>query len=100
MAVYVPSSRPASAEATAGETRQANIFNIYPNPTSGSLTITSSEKGALTLFTIDGKQVEQYEINKDVTSISLPNSLATGVYMCRFSGEEGSVKIVRLVFEH
>jgi uncharacterized protein YjdB len=91
----ITASRPGVESASEGFTQ----FSVYPNPTSGTLKITASVKGVMTIFTIDGKSVEQYVINEEPTTISLPRDLAAGVYMCRFVGEDGSNEVVRIVYQ-
>jgi hypothetical protein len=73
-------------------------FNLYPNPTSGALSIESGVDGKLTIYTIDGKLIETINITQPVTATLLPAHLSTGVYMCRFVGADGSSAIVRLVY--
>jgi uncharacterized protein YjdB len=79
--------------------KQASAFSVFPNPTSGALSITAEVDGEFTLFTLDGKLVQQYQVTAGNNSVSLPNDLAAGIYMCRFNGNEGSTKMVRLVVE-
>jgi hypothetical protein len=74
-------------------------FAAYPNPTSGELTVEADMTGKFTVYTIDGREISQYNITEPVTSITLPNTLAPGVYMCRFNGEDGSNVMVRMVYE-
>jgi trimeric autotransporter adhesin len=95
--VNVTSSRPgapAGDDATSG----AEML-IYPNPTSGMLNVATGVNGLLAIYTIDGRELKQYEVSKGITNITLPNNLATGVYMIRFKGDDGSTKMLRLVFE-
>jgi hypothetical protein len=43
--------------------------------------------------------VARYEVTNAETQITLPPTLARGVYMCRFNGNDGSTVMVRLVVE-
>ncbi|MCF8451199.1 MAG: T9SS type A sorting domain-containing protein, partial [Taibaiella sp.] len=74
-------------------------IRLYPNPTTGLLNITSPEDGTLTVYTIDGKEVSSYKITTSAASVTLPGGLSGGVYMCRFTGNDGSQAIVRLVYQ-
>lgn len=63
------------------------IYSVYPNPTTGKLTITVSENntGALwcTIHTSQGQLVQQQQINNlinGMTQINLNSDLAGGVY--------------------
>jgi trimeric autotransporter adhesin len=78
---------------------QPLAFSVFPNPTSGALSITAEVDGEFTLFTLDGKLVHQYQVTIGNNNVSLPNDLAAGIYMCRFNGNDGSTKMVRLVVE-
>jgi uncharacterized protein YjdB len=73
--------------------------SVYPNPTRGKFTLETTEHGKFAIYTLDGKQVAGYEITGNSTVIELPKTFATGVYMCRFIGEDGSAVMVRLILE-
>jgi uncharacterized protein YjdB len=94
--VTVASARPGQEITVNGDQKK---FNIYPNPNQGVLNVETSENGTFAVFTIDGRQVANYEITETATTLSLPNDLASGVYMCKFTGADGSTEMVRLVYE-
>lgn len=71
---------------------------IYPSPTSGLLTVDYLHDGVLELFAADGRVVQHYTIRQPQTTVQLPAYLAAGVYMCRFTGEDGQIAIVRIVY--
>eukprot|EP01036_Dinobryon_divergens_P023876 gene23876-32270_t len=75
------------------------VFSVSPNPTTGAINLTTDVAGKVVIYTIDGKQLQHCEAKAGTTSISLPTSLASGVYMLRFTGANGSNKIVRLVYQ-
>ncbi len=99
-------TREVTVNATAGrpgassprEITKAKI-SVYPNPTSGALTIEAPVKGSLTVFGLDGKQVAYYDLPAQVSSVSLPAQLVTGSYLCRFNGVDGCVETVRMVYQ-
>jgi trimeric autotransporter adhesin len=95
--MMVFAARPGDADATVPEA--VKELKVYPNPSSGMLTIDAPVAGAFTVYTIDGRQVAQYSVAASANRISLPQQLAAGVYMCRFAGADGSTAIVRLVYE-
>jgi hypothetical protein len=76
----------------------ATGVHIYPSPTNGLLTVDYQHDGILELFAADGRVVELYTIRQPQTTIQLPAYLAAGVYMCRFTGEDGQIAIVRIVY--
>jgi large repetitive protein len=77
----------------------ASAFSVFPNPTSGALSITAEVDGNFTMFTLEGKLVQQYQVTSGNNSVSLPNDLAAGIYICHFNGKDGSTNMVRLVVE-
>jgi uncharacterized protein YjdB len=93
--VSVVASKPGEAVAD-----QATGINLYPNPTSGSFTFETAQAGDLHIFTIDGRQVASYSVEKGATQVTLPAGIAAGVYMCRYTAADGSTTMIRLVFEH
>jgi trimeric autotransporter adhesin len=98
MDVTVVAAKPGAPIRTADEGKID--FSVYPNPTNGSITIASSIKGEFFVYTFDGKLVQQYPVSASLTSVSLPEGLASGVYMCQFRMEDGNIKTVRLVCQH
>jgi hypothetical protein len=86
-------SRP--EEAMAGTT----VLSVYPNPTSGTLTVQAPTSGTFTMYTVDGREVARYAVSETATTVTLPGNLATGVYMCRFNGTDGSSDVVRLIYQ-
>jgi Zn-dependent metalloprotease/uncharacterized protein YjdB len=77
----------------------SGVLTVFPNPTSGTLTIDAPEAGTFTVYALDGKEVVKFAVTASANRVSLPFNLATGIYMCRFSGADGSSAIVRLVYE-
>ncbi len=88
-------------EIVTSETNNENSSNysVYPNPTSGSLTITTDNTGTFKIFTVDGRMIETRNITDATTNITLPNTLAAGYYVCQFIGNDGTQKIVRILYQ-
>jgi hypothetical protein len=74
-------------------------FAVYPNPTKGKLTIETSTAGTFRIFTIDSKLLGTYPIETPSSTIQLPSDLASGIYMCQFSREDGTMETVRLIYQ-
>lgn len=74
-------------------------INIFPNPTSGAMTLQTKVAGRLTVYAIDGRAVANYTATAGNTILQLPSDIAAGVYMCRFVGDNGTSAMVRLVYE-
>jgi trimeric autotransporter adhesin len=94
--VYSSAARPSIKTNTDDK---SSAFSVFPNPTSGALSITAEVDGEFTVYSLDGKLVQQYQVTSGNNSVSLPNDLAAGIYMCRFNGNDGITKMVRLVVE-
>ena len=74
---------------------QANAINIYPNPTQGTLNITSEEAvEQVTIFDISGRNLLQIANPNQTIDI---NSLANGIYIVKVKTEQGETvrKIVK-----
>jgi trimeric autotransporter adhesin len=74
-------------------------FAVYPNPTQGTLTVETSVAGTFRMFTIDSKLLGTYHIEAPSSTIQLPSDLASGIYMCQFSREDGTMETVRLIYQ-
>ncbi len=74
-------------------------FAVYPNPTQGTFTVQTSVAGTFRIFTLDGRMTGSYELNTATATIELPADLASGVYMCKFTGNDGSLETVRLIYQ-
>jgi trimeric autotransporter adhesin len=81
------------------EAAQSAVLKIFPNPTSGLLTIDAPVAGTFTVYTLDGKEVAQYPVTATANMVTLPSHLTTGIYMSRFMGSDGTSTVVRLVYE-
>jgi hypothetical protein len=84
---------------TEGTDGDNSVFTVSPNPTTGAINLTTDIAGKVVIYTIDGKQLQEYEAKAGTTSISLPSGIASGVYILRFNGVDGSSKMVRLVYQ-
>lgn len=76
-------------------------FNVYPNPTSGSVTIEGKYSGQLyfTLFNITGKALLRREVNfSDREEIDL-GDLPAGMYLLQMSNDNGFAKSVKVLRE-
>lgn len=74
-------------------------FVLYPNPTEGTIFLVSDVPGTVSVYSVDGKQVANFEIVSGKTSVTLPSNIAHGVYTCRFVSATGDSKIVRLIYK-
>ena len=81
-------------------TEGANMdVRLYPSPTNGIVTVETPQAGTIVVYTIDGKMIASYKVGSNTSTIYLPGNIAAGVYVCRFTGEDGSAAISRIVYE-
>jgi hypothetical protein len=66
---------------------QSNTLNIYPNPASTQITISTPNKGNLSILNLNGQQLLQQEITEPTTTIDV-RELKSGVYFMRVMGEK------------
>lgn len=83
----------------APNTSIGNEIKLYPTPTHGVVTIETPVAGMLDVYSIDSKRIGSYRVGKNITDITLQNNIAAGIYMCRFSGEDGSTAVMKIVYE-
>ena len=75
----------------------ADQYNLWPNPASGNITVTSPDAGTLRIISISGQLAADYLIQSGDNMLSLPAGLSDGVYITEFTSETGERRVVRLV---
>jgi hypothetical protein len=74
-------------------------LGVYPNPTTGEF-IVDCAGGTLSLVSIDGRVLKEYEAAEGKTELQLPQSLTPGVYMLKYTPEKGTGStLTRLVYQ-
>jgi uncharacterized protein YjdB len=96
ISVTTPAGRQSAA---AAQQHGSRLFSIAPNPTSGILTITANVTGVLAVYSMDGRMVSETLISGTAAQVVLPSHLANGMYICKFTGNDGRSDMVRLVYE-
>ena len=74
-------------------------FSVYPNPTSGSFTLQSGVAGKATVLALDGRVVIESKKEVGNTSISMSAGITPGIYLLRFTGDDGSTQTTRLIYQ-
>ncbi len=75
-------------------------LSVWPNPTSGDITIQSPEAGSFVVYNMVGQQVAAYKVASGATDVRLPAALADGVYMGVYKADDaGAQQTVRVVVE-
>jgi len=72
---------------------------VFPNPTSGTVMINTTASGTFAIYTIDGRMIDSYEIKAPATSVKLSGDLANGLYMCKLTGNDGSITMIKLEYK-
>jgi hypothetical protein len=75
---------------------QANIV-LYPNPNTGSFTISANEAGTANIYALDGRLLLAQAVSAGTSSITLPPETATGIYIVKYQSETGALAVLRLV---
>ncbi len=78
---------------------QVGAVSLYPNPSNGAINIRADVAGVFYLYSLDGKALGAYKISEGVTSVTLLNELAPGIYMGRYLGDDGNVALFKVVKE-
>lgn len=79
-----------------------NEIEIYPNPTSGVVSITYSESiDQVSIYDFQGNLVKNISFITNLNSLELPlNDLSSGIYLMRISKDNITLKSEKLVIQH
>jgi hypothetical protein len=76
---------------------QESLFQVYPNPTDGKMTITGLKIGdQITVANVTGKQLVQFYAINDLESITDLSNLPSGVYFIRVE-RDGQIGVQKLI---
>jgi hypothetical protein len=89
----------ASRQSGSFNTEMPAMLTVLPNPNSGSFIVNAPLSGTFVIYTVEGKELQQNSINEGANPVQLPAGLAAGMYVCRFSGSDGSTTLVRIVYK-
>ena len=74
-------------------------ISLYPNPTAGKFVLTTSTPGELSLYNLEGQRIISYSIERQVSYLSLPPSIAPGLYIGRFNSSPGNIHTIRIKYQ-
>lgn len=94
-----PWNKGVTATPAAGQAVSAQVsISAYPNPASSNITFssrgTSLAGTRYTLFTLDGRRIQEGMLSNEQTSISVA-SLKPGLYFVKLAGHDQAVRFVR-----
>jgi len=73
----------------------ATALSIFPNPTSGSITLKNIKQAyTISIYNMLGQKVKDQAINSTENTIDVSN-LATGAYFVKFKGEDAVLKFIK-----
>lgn len=75
---------------------QENVYNIYPNPTNGNITICGEEINMVEVYNICGQKVMTVKANSSNVNINM-SALTTGVYMVKITDKNGNETVNKVV---
>jgi len=79
------------------------VVKIYPNPTSGNFTISTSASltgGEVLVYNVAGLYVATYKVKPGANNFQLPAGIGAGIYICKYIPGDGNdvPAVVRLVY--
>ncbi len=73
---------------------------LYPNPTTGSFTFETTKPGWLSIVSIEGKQIANFEIKEGSNELQMPEGVSSGIYIASFRANHGEdIVRVRLIYQ-
>ena len=72
-----------------------SMLSVYPNPSSGKITMRTSGTGILAVCDLYGKEMLHQEISEPNTTIDIA-SLPGGLYLLKLSGNQG-LKVCKFI---
>lgn len=76
--------------------KEVGEVKVYPNPTTGALTVSVPEKGKISVVNLQGQSVGAYELQQGDNKIALPALLSPGLYIGRIQLKDGKIETVRI----
>ena len=76
---------------------KTNEVLLYPNPTNSAINIRADIAGVFYLYSLDGKSLASYKIAEGINNLTMPDGLATGIYMGRYVGDDGNIVLFKIV---
>ena len=87
-------------QGTSATGKLTSALTLFPNPTNGGVTITTTTAGTIHVTDVAGKQVATWLVVKGNNQVQLPVSSAPGIYVIQFTATDGSLHATtRLVYQ-
>lgn len=75
---------------------QEIVYDIYPNPTNGNITVYGEGINEVEVYNLCGQKVMTIEANTNTVNVNM-SALATGVYMVRIVDNNGNATVNKVV---
>jgi hypothetical protein len=70
---------------------------LYPNPNTGSFTISANEAGTASIYALDGRLLLTQEVKAGISTIAMQAQAPAGIYLLKYQSETGASAVLRLV---
>jgi len=79
--------------------QSTTIMEVFPNPSTGMLTVKTACAGKLFFYNQRGKEKASCIVNEGANPIFLQQVLFPGTYLCKFEGVNGSTAEVKVTYK-
>ena len=79
--------------------QSASAMEVYPNPSTGMLTVKTPCAGRLYFYNQRGKEKASCIVSEGDNPIYLQQVLFPGIYLCKFEGVNGSTAEVKVTYK-
>jgi hypothetical protein len=76
----------------------ANVFQLYPNPASSHLVISTKHHGEIEIYNLSAQKLKQQSIQKNRDRIDL-SQFPSGMYILKMKAENGQIQAEKFVVE-
>ena len=74
------------------------LFSFFPNPTSGLLKVNSLSAGVINIYGLEGKLICSLPVSEGETELSIPQTVAPGIYLVKYIGDNGTEDLEKLIY--
>jgi len=100
IASTITMDRPDDSSVINNDAAQAtSTMEVYPNPTTGMLTVKTVCAGKLFFYNQRGKEKASCIVKEGVNPIYLQEVLFPGTYICKFEGVNGSTAEIKVTYK-
>jgi trimeric autotransporter adhesin len=96
---FKPDGDVTSGEEAHDKKKEHSKLEIFPNPTTGNFNVISDVSGTASVLSLDGRELMRHHVVKGSNNISFPYGAATGLYLLRFTDDDGNMRMMRLVYQ-